>query len=49
MLDSDSAVQQDLDDALRQVGKAARSLATLTDMLERHPDSLIFGKKEGRK
>ena len=49
VLDSDSAVQQDLDDALRQVGKAARSLATLTDMLERHPDSLIFGNKDGRK
>ena len=49
VLDSDSAVQQDLDDALRQVGKAARSLATLTDMLERHPDSLIFGNKDGKK
>lgn len=49
VLDSDSAMQQDIDEALRQVGKAARSLATLTDALERHPDSLIFGKKEGKK
>lgn len=49
VLDSDSAVQQDVDEALRQVGKAARSLTTLTDMLERHPDSLIFGNKDGKK
>ena len=49
VLDSDSTVQQDLDEALTQVGKAARSLATLTDMLERHPNSLIFGNKDGKK
>ena len=49
VLSSDSPVQQDLHDALKQLGRSARSLGALADMLEKHPDSLIFGKKGGSK
>lgn len=45
-LSSDAPLQQDLRDALREVGRAAQSLRTLGDYLERHPESLIRGKKE---
>jgi paraquat-inducible protein B len=37
-------------DSLRDVSKAARSIKTLTDMLDNQPQSLIFGKpSEGSK
>ncbi len=42
---NDSPLQQDLQIALREFTKAARSIKTLTDYLERHPESLIQGKK----
>ncbi|GFO72349.1 paraquat-inducible protein B [Bathymodiolus japonicus methanotrophic gill symbiont] len=44
-LKNDSPLQQDLQIALREFTKAARSIRTLTDYLERHPESLIQGKK----
>lgn len=44
-LKNDSPLQQDLQIALREFTKAARSIKTLTDYLERHPESLIQGKK----
>jgi paraquat-inducible protein B len=44
-LENDSPLQQDLQTALREVAKAARSIKNLTDYLERHPESLIEGKK----
>jgi len=40
----DSATQQDLRDALQQISAAARSVQTLSDTLERHPEALIRGK-----
>jgi paraquat-inducible protein B len=40
----DSAQIQQLDDTLREVGRAARSVRVLADYLERHPESLIRGK-----
>ncbi|GAW86795.1 paraquat-inducible protein B [Bathymodiolus platifrons methanotrophic gill symbiont] len=43
-LKNDSPLQQDLQMALREFTKAARSIKTLTDYLERHPESLIQGK-----
>ncbi|WP_428354838.1 intermembrane transport protein PqiB [Methyloprofundus sp.] len=43
-LKNDSPLQQDLQIALREFTKAARSIKTLTDYLERHPESLIQGK-----
>lgn len=45
-LENDSPVQQDLQSALREFTKAARSIKDLADYLERHPESLIQGKKE---
>ncbi len=36
---------QQLDDTLREVSRAVRSLRVLADYLERHPEALIRGKK----
>ena len=46
VLASDAPLQQDLRDTLRDVSKAAQALRDLTDYLERHPESLLRGKKE---
>lgn len=48
-LSADAPLQQDLRDALRELSRAAQSLRTLTDYLERHPEALIRGKKEDEK
>ena len=48
-LSSDSPLQGDLRETLNEVRRAAESTRTLTDYLERHPDSLIRGKHEGEK
>ena len=45
MLASDSPMQGDLRETLIEVTKAAESLRALTDYLERHPESLLRGKK----
>jgi paraquat-inducible protein B len=56
LADADAAVKQfgpssskqaELDEALQQITRAARSLRALTDSLERHPESLIRGRKRG--
>src|SRR5262245_15306666 len=47
ILGKNAPVQQELRDALQEVSRAARSLRTLTDYLERHPESLIRGKSGG--
>ncbi|HZO40195.1 MAG TPA: MlaD family protein [Methylomirabilota bacterium] len=44
LLGKDAPGQQELRDALQEVTRAARSLRGLTDFLERHPESLIWGK-----
>ncbi len=44
-LASDSPMQGDLRETLEQVNRAARSLRSLTDYLERHPESLIRGRR----
>ncbi len=52
LLGPNAPAQQDLRDTLQELARAARSLRTLTDYLERHPESLIRGKteeKSGRK
>lgn len=36
-------------DALRELGRAAQSLRVLTDYLERHPESLLRGRRESVK
>jgi paraquat-inducible protein B len=43
----DSTLMYRLNETLREVGKAARSLSTLTDYLERHPEALLGGKGDG--
>jgi paraquat-inducible protein B len=45
MTAENSALQQDLSIALREISNAARSLRYLTDYLQKHPESLIQGKK----
>ena len=43
-LGSGSASQSDLHEALDEFAQAARALQNLADTLERHPESLVFGK-----
>lgn len=43
-LSSESPVQENLQDTLTQVSRAARSLQSLADYLSRHPEALIRGK-----
>jgi paraquat-inducible protein B len=45
-LSSDAPLQQDLRDALKEISRSAESMRTLTDYLDRHPESLIRGKTE---
>jgi paraquat-inducible protein B len=47
-LASDSPLQEDLREALRELARAAQSLRVLTDYLDRHPESLIRGKPEDK-
>ena len=37
--------QADIDDLLQQIARAARSVRELADSLERHPESLIRGRR----
>jgi paraquat-inducible protein B len=48
VLSEDSPMQNDLRDALRQLSRAAWSVRNLVDYLQRDPESLIRGKKEGK-
>ena len=41
-------MQIDLRETMREVSRAAQSLRVLGDYLERHPESLIRGKKEDK-
>jgi paraquat-inducible protein B len=45
-LSADAPLQQDLREALRELARAAQSLRSLTDYLDRHPESLLRGKQE---
>jgi paraquat-inducible protein B len=49
VLQKDSPVQSDLREALQQLTQTLQSLNTLSDYLERHPESLIRGKKGDQK
>ncbi len=42
----DNPLQQDVRSTLSELSKAAQSLRVLTEYLERHPESLLRGKKE---
>jgi paraquat-inducible protein B len=45
----DSPVQDDLRETLQEVTRAAESMRQLVDYLERHPESLLRGKRGERK
>lgn len=47
-LSTDSPLQQDVRQALKGLTDASRSLKTLADTLERHPESLLQGKKDAQ-
>ena len=43
-ISTDSPLQQDMHDTLRDVSRASQSLRTLMDYLERHPEAILRGK-----
>jgi paraquat-inducible protein B len=45
----EAPLRKDLQDSLREVGRAAQSLRVLADYLERHPESLLRGRREDPK
>lgn len=47
VLATDSPVSGDLRETLHEVTRAAESVRSLTDYLERHPEALIRGKRGG--
>jgi paraquat-inducible protein B len=47
LVGKDAPGQQQLQDALREISAAARSLRILSDYLERHPEALLRGKGGG--
>ncbi len=44
LIDENSPMMTELSDMIRELSQAAKSINELVDYLERHPDSLIFGK-----
>jgi paraquat-inducible protein B len=44
LLNADSPTGYELKRALGELAEAARNISILVDYLERHPDSLVFGK-----
>jgi len=44
LVSSDAPLNQDLQQAVSEFTEAARSIRVLTDYLETHPDSIIYGK-----
>lgn len=46
VLSADAPVQIDLRETMREISRAAQSLRVLGEYLERHPESLLRGKKE---
>jgi len=46
-LSDDSRLQSDVRGTMDEVGRAARSLRTLADYLQRHPESLLRGRPSG--
>jgi paraquat-inducible protein B len=44
-LSADAPLQQDLQETLQELARAAASLRILTDYFERHPESIIRGKR----
>jgi paraquat-inducible protein B len=47
LLNAESPTGHELKRALGELAKAARNISILVDYLERHPESLVFGKEKG--
>jgi paraquat-inducible protein B len=47
-MQSDSPLQQSTADTMREVSRAAASIRSLAEYLERHPEALIRGKTEDK-
>jgi paraquat-inducible protein B len=45
LVDGDAPAQRELRAALQEMTRAARAFGTLSDSLERHPESLLWGRK----
>ncbi|MEM5341409.1 intermembrane transport protein PqiB [Paraburkholderia azotifigens] len=48
-LQPESPLQQDTDDAIRELTRTAASFRVLSDYLQRHPEALLGGKKQDSK
>ncbi len=48
VLGEDSPLRDELSESLREIAKAARSLRTLADYLDRHPEAVVVGKRPER-
>jgi len=48
LLNAESPTGHELKRALGELAEAARSISILADYLERHPNSLVFGKEKGQ-
>ena len=48
LLSADSPTGHELKRALSELADAARNISVLADYLERHPDSLVFGKEKSQ-
>lgn len=46
ILDTNSDLQYTIKSAMDEISRAARSLRVLTDYIERHPETFIFGREE---
>jgi paraquat-inducible protein B len=44
LVNNNAPISQDLQSALKELARAARSTRVMMDYLERHPDALIYGK-----
>jgi paraquat-inducible protein B len=45
LLKPDSSLRYQLDSSLSQINSAAASIQQLSDFLQRHPNSILFGRK----
>jgi paraquat-inducible protein B len=48
VLGEDSPLRDELSESLQEITKAARSLRTLADYLDRHPEAVVVGKRPER-
>jgi paraquat-inducible protein B len=46
MLDADGTTRTELNRLLIELTEAAKSIRTLADYIEQHPESIVFGKDE---